>query len=891
MQGCHFNGSVGLKGGRWLLLFCLLPLAVACSGDYSGEADPVSDVADPVGGGTGDGAADDGSGAGDGGDTGDSGTTDPGEAGGDDGASGAGPDLDNGKRQYAQHCANCHGDRGEGGIGPAMTPAQCPTCVALETLIPEIHDNMPSSNPSRCIDACAEDVAQYIWEGFPEDTSGGAVGDGQGGSGSGDAGGDAGEGGGDAGGDAGGEPGGDTGSGDGSGDGAGDDGSGQDGAGNGTGTGDGGDGGETAPEPTCSVEMRFQSNWNVGFVTEVIIRNFSGAPIDGWEVAFTFDNGQQITNAWNTDLVQSGAGVSARHVDYNSQIDDGAETTFGFQGEHGGTNDMPSDVRLIAEGCITANNSAEQDTGDGGQGGDPGDGGGEPLACADNPGASRVLRLLTRREYSRSITDLTGLTTDFTADFPVEARVSGYDNNAHVAVVTSRHVDQYLAAGAVVAEQAVAQRQGALLEGCSSGDACLHAFIDRFGRRAFRRPLTTAERDAYRDLNRDELTGGDFDTAMELIIQAILTSPNFLYRAEIGTAAGNGVYLLSDYEIATAMSYLLWGSTPDDALLQAAEEGSLSTSSGRLAQAERLMQDARAREQVADFAEQWMGAYQILEQFKDEEIYPRFNDTVRESMAEEFTRFVTHVVFDSAAGTLDELYTADYAFLNGVLREFYRQPGSTSDPAFSQQTVTDGTRGGILSTGALLASHAHSNESSPIKRGVFVRERLLCQDLPDPPQDVDTTPPGLDPSLTTRERFRQHTDDPNCAGCHQYIDGIGFGFERYDGVGDYRSTENGQNVDDSGEVVDIEGFRTETNDPFFGTRQLGTLLANSPAAQDCAVTQYYRYARGYAEGEADACVLEDLTQSFRDSGFDLRTMLMDLIAHPSFVRRTAGGDA
>ena len=876
------SDSFARGAARWLLLACMLPVLGACTGDYSGEADAVSESADPNedsgdGGETGDGGGDT---AGDGGDDGTGGA-----GGGDGGAvADAGPDLDNGKRQYAQLCASCHGDRGEGGIGPAMTMAQCPTCRGLDTLIPEIDVNMPSTNPSRCVDDCAEDIAQYIWDGFPDDTSDsgdGSVGDGgSGGNDGSDGNGDGGSGDGGSGGSDGGSDGGDGGSGDG-----------------GSGDGGSGDGGSDAPDPTCSVEMRFQSNWNVGFVTEVVISNFSGQAIDGWEVAFTFANGQRVTNAWNTDLAQSGAAVSARNVDYNSRIDSGAQTSFGFQGEHGGTNELPTDVRLTADGCITADSGAGGDSGsdgngdDGGDGGTGGDDGGEPLACAERAAAPRMLRLLTRREYDRTIADLTGLTGSFTADFPVEARVAGYDNNANVAVVTSRHVDQYLAAGAAVAQRAVAERRDPLLGDCSSGDACLNAFIDTFGRRAFRRPLTTAERDGYRDLNRDELTGGDFDTAMALIIRAMLTSPNFLYRAEIGEASGNGIYRLSGYEAATAMSYALWGSMPDAALLQAAADGDLAGGAGRAAQAERMLQDPRARDQIANFASQWTGAYQILEQFKDYEIYPRFNDTVRESMVEEFSRFVNHVFLDSETRSLTELYTADYAFLNGALRSFYRQPGSTSDTAFAQQTVADGTRGGLLALGSVVASHAHSNESSPIKRGVFVREQLLCQELPDPPQDVDTTPPGLDPSLTTRERFRQHTDDPNCASCHQFIDGIGFGFERYDGVGDYRENENGQTVDDSGEVVDIEGFQSGTNDPFFGARQLAQLLASSPAAQDCAVTQYYRYTRGYVEGERDDCVIEELTQAFRDSQLDLKQMLINQIEHPSFMRRHAGGES
>lgn len=831
-------------GGRWLAAALVLLLA-ACGGDYSGGAESTAAVADTPA--VGQDAVGGGQGAVDGDAT---------------------PSLSRGKRDYGQYCQSCHGAAGDGGVGPALYGSDCPSCTSMQTLVPRIDTTMPSSNPARCQGQCATDVAAYIRAGFSDEAPAGDGGQAGGGSG-GDTGGGSNDGGGDTGGS-----------------------SGDGGTGGGDSGGDSGgnSGGETppdnTPDPTCAVTMRYQSSWNTGFVAQVVIDNFSGAAIDGWEVRFTFPNDQRVTNNWNSDLVQTGADVSARNVSYNGLIEDGSSRDFGFQGEHGGANQLPETVELIADGCVTKTQTA-----DNGGGADPdpdpdpgnGDGGDDPVTACAAP-APRTLRLLTRREYERSIVALTGLDEDFAIDFPVEARVAGYDNNARVAVVTSRHIDEYIAAAEAIAEQAVATRRNAML-GCSPSDGCLNDYIDRFGRLAFRRPLTTAERDYYRSLNRDELTGGDFDTAMELVTAAILASPNFLYRSEVGEPASGQGYRLSGYETAAAMAYLLWGAPPDDALLDAAADGDLATPAGRLTQAERLLADTRARAQIDDFARQWMGTYRIAEQFKDTERFPRFDDSVRESMIEEFSRFVNHVFHDSGDGSYQELLTADYVFVDGTLRNFYRLPGSTSDNQFTRQPVPDTTRGGVLSTGSLTASHAHSNESSPIKRGVFVRERLLCQDLPDPPPDVDTTPPGLDPSLTTRERFRRHTDDPNCQSCHQYIDGIGFGFERYDAVGDYRETENEQTVDDSGELVDREGFRTGTNEAFFGPDQLAQLLADSPSAQACAVKQYYRYARGYVEGEPDACTLESLTQSFADGNFKLRQMLLDLIADESFVQR------
>jgi hypothetical protein len=185
----------------------------------------------------------------------------------------------------------------------------------------------------------------------------------------------------------------------------------------------------------------------------------------------------------------------------------------------------------------------------------------------------------------------------------------------------------------------------------------------------------------------------------------------------------------------------------------------------------------------------------------------------------------------------------------------------------------------------VLASHAHSNESSPIKRGVFVRTRLLCQKLSAPPPDIDTTPPGLDPTLTTRERFARHTADPVCAGCHQFIDGIGFGFEAFDGVGQRREVENGLPVDTSGTVVGLEDLDAANKTDFHDVGELSAMLAGSEAAQSCLPLQYFRYARGVEESTDDSCAVHNLQLDFAESDYNLKEMLVSIVAQPSFTQR------
>jgi hypothetical protein len=190
-----------------------------------------------------------------------------------------------------------------------------------------------------------------------------------------------------------------------------------------------------------------------------------------------------------------------------------------------------------------------------------------------------------------------------------------------------------------------------------------------------------------------------------------------------------------------------------------------------------------------------------------------------------------------------------------------------------------------LTLGALLGMHAHSNESSPIRRGLFVRSKLLCQTMPPPPPNVDTTPPGLDPSLTTRARFDRHSTDPACKGCHNLLDPVGYGFERYDGSGAYRAQEAGMDIDAAGEVRGLEDLTADTSVKFNGPIELGRLIAQSPNAQACMARQIFRFVRGGENGTADACAISKLQGVFRDSGFDLQRLLLEVVRGKSFLSR------
>ncbi|MBX7196562.1 MAG: DUF1592 domain-containing protein [Sandaracinaceae bacterium] len=471
---------------------------------------------------------------------------------------------------------------------------------------------------------------------------------------------------------------------------------------------------------------------------------------------------------------------------------------------------------------------------------------------------------------------------DPAASLPVETRTQGYffDTDAPSGVVTPVHVREELKAARVSVE--AARPMLSAIVGCDLGadrSGCVSSFVRTFGRRAFRRPLTDAERARYEAL---ATSTTDANAGVELAIRAMLVSPAFLYRSEMGHAQAAGTYSLDAYELASALSYQLWGTMPDDALLDAAERGELVDLASREREARRLLADPRARERVADFAEMWLGIEEVAAKTKNASVYPTWSTDLGEDLREETRRFVTYVVFDSSHG-LGEMFTSDQSFVNERLARHYGIAG-VSGESFVRATLPAGQRAGLLSHGSVLATTAHSDQSSPIRRGLFVRQRLLCQSFPLPPADAGGVP-DVDPSATTRERFAQHTASPRCAGCHQYIDPIGFGFEAFDGIGAFRTTEGGRAIDTSGGLSDVEGLGTHSDAPFSTMPELGAILASAEQPAACFVEQYFRFARGYPEGVADHCAIDALLARYRATG-DLRELLVGVVLSPDFATRT-----
>ncbi len=512
-------------------------------------------------------------------------------------------------------------------------------------------------------------------------------------------------------------------------------------------------------------------------------------------------------------------------------------------------------------------------------------------SCATPAPGPRLLRRLSRSEYDATIHDLFNIESAWGASFTTDIVVNGFDNNADALRVTPLLADQTRKAAEAIARQIIATPGQNLPCDAATGDAaCAEKLIDALGKRAFRRPLDAADHARYLALYDLIAKDDGFAGGVEAVITAMLQSPSFLYRAELGDAAmpaGPEAIKLTPYEVASELSYFLWGTMPDAALFTAADAGELATPAQIEKQARRLLADPRSRATIQRFVESWLEIDRLPNIPKDAVTYPELDAAARVAQREETRRFVTHVMEDGT-GTLSELLTSRTSYLSPALAKLYGVPAPTGAPDADgfAETSFDGTaRAGLLTQGSVLTTHSKPTSSSPIHRGKLVRERLLCQPLPPPPAGLLVQPPPDDPTLTTRERYAVHATNEPCKSCHRLMDPIGFGFERFDGIGRERDLEAGQKIDASGQIVSTPG----SDGTFDGTVELATKLAASPDVHACFATQWMRFAYGIQESAATACLVDDLGQKFEKGGLKIADLIVALTLAPRFAQRTTDG--
>jgi hypothetical protein len=510
-----------------------------------------------------------------------------------------------------------------------------------------------------------------------------------------------------------------------------------------------------------------------------------------------------------------------------------------------------------------------------------------------SPGPSPIRRM-TRFEYNNTVRDLLGDDTHQADVFGAEEEVLSFNNNAANLVVSDDLANKYMLAAENISINVTDPAKMSALLPCSpkdaaGQDACARQFIEQFGRRAFRRPLTQDEKDAFFALYQKGLAEPEepdpFRIGIELVIQAALQTPQFLYRVEFGQAPENGAsYVkLTDHEMASRLSYFLWGTMPDEDLFAAADAGQLGTKEQIEKQARRMLNDPKAHAAITEFHTEWLDYDRIGNITKDPALFPEYSPAIGKMMREEMTAFVDHAIFDEDGG-FASLMTAPRSYMDPQLATFYglKAPDGAQPGQLAKVEFDPAQRGGLLTLGALMSINAHTNQTSPVHRGKLVREQFLCYLMPPPPPNVNPKPPDPNSGATAKDRFADHSQG-SCHDCHKMMDPIGFGFENYDSVGRYRTMDHGTAIDATGsvELSDIPDFKDAVD--------LVNKMADSKDVQTCYVKQWFRFGNGRAETPADKCTLDALDATFDDKGGDIKELIIALTQTDAFLYRIAGG--
>ena len=510
----------------------------------------------------------------------------------------------------------------------------------------------------------------------------------------------------------------------------------------------------------------------------------------------------------------------------------------------------------------------------------------------DAPAAPPSMRRLTEDQYRNIIFDIFGPTIAFGARFDPLPRSDGLIAlSARTAVITPAGFEQYYVVARSIAAQVTDEVHREVLVPCrpaattTADDVCATTFFAKVGRLLYRRPLADSELTvAVNAAQNVAASSGDFYQGLGYGLAGLLTSPKFLFITDTvePNPAAAGATRLTAYAKASRLSFLLWNSAPDDALLTAAERGEVDNADGLERQVARMMQSARLETGIRSFFADFLDLQRFETLEKDAVIYPAFNVRAGEEAREQLMRVVVDHTIDR---DLDYrgLFTTRQTFLTPRLAVIYRVPTSRPSGGWTPyEFPAGGMRAGIATTIGFLAVHSHPGKSSPTLRGRAIRETLLCQKVPDPPAEVDFSLFN-DPDThakTTRERLTAHRTAETCAGCHKMTDPIGLALENFDGAGIVRTTDNGELIDPSGEIDGVA---------FGGAAELGQALHDHPAAPACLVNRLYAYALGRPVAPGDRKVVDYFQQRFAADGYKVTRLLQRIALSEVFYKVSEPG--
>lgn len=506
-------------------------------------------------------------------------------------------------------------------------------------------------------------------------------------------------------------------------------------------------------------------------------------------------------------------------------------------------------------------------------------------------GGPPVLRRLSQTQYQQTVADIFGADINSGGQFGPEIRRAGLLTiGAGHASIPAAGIEQYLVLARNIATQVVDKKRRETLIACPESetgaidDVCAKQFLSQAGRLLFRRPLTTQEFDAQLELyNVSAKLLDDGYAGIEASLASMLGAPQFLFNWEVTEADPQrlGEVRLDGYSKAARLSFFLWNTAPDDELLAAAGRGELHTANGLRRQAERLLASPRLEAGMRAFFSDMLALDGFDNLAKDTELYPQFTAQAVNDAREQVLRVVIdHLLKQS--GDYRDLFTIRKTFLTRRLGAVYRLPVQAVEGWEPYQFSSEDARGGgILTLASFVALHSHPSRTSPTLRGKALRELILCQEVPDPPGNVDfnvvqdTSNPQF---RTVRQRLSAHATEPMCTGCHKLVDPIGLAMEHFDTVGGYRAAENGVPIDTSGALDGIE---------FQDVAGLGMAMHDHPATTSCVVNRLYSFAVAREATKAEREWLsEDVQKSFARDGYRFEPLLRHMVMRDAFFRAT-----
>lgn len=535
---------------------------------------------------------------------------------------------------------------------------------------------------------------------------------------------------------------------------------------------------------------------------------------------------------------------------------------------------------VACQGEIAGGGSAGPSTSPAG-GSSSGGTGGVPSVAALGPDPVARLHKLTASAFGNSVRDLLG------SDVPLSSVEQDLDRdgffsvgNSTVAVSPAGVVQYEDAVGSATAHVFADQARAAAVLSCipsSSSDVqCAQLALAKLARRAFRRPLSDGELTRFTAVFSDiAAEAGSVLEGLRYAVSAILQSPSFLYRVELGVAdqAEGGRSRFTSYEMASRLAAVIWNSAPDETLLDSADRNELSAVTGVRAQAERMLAAPAARSALAGFFDDYYDLEHLRHGIKDAALFPNWSATLRDALEQELQQRLSDMVF-TQRGDFLSLYDSRHTFVNNEVARHYGLPEAAADAWRAIELPVESLRVGLLGSGALLAGYSLPQRRSATERGKFVVENLLCKVVPPPPPTVvinlDET---SDPNAPARQRLATHRENPACASCHALMDPVGLALENFDSIGVYRTMDKGQVIDASGELDGVT---------FSNAAELASALRNHPDAAACVARKLYTHAQGRDLLPVDDPAIAELAKGFAGAGHRFDQLLIELVASEAF---------